>query len=111
MIACGSLEKLPQRISHRICFRADGFRVHRHGRQILAVCCNNQRWLNAFQISAGAMSSDPGDLVFLQELRRNFAHLWVFVTKLRDAVASFLWGQKAQAKATEIMLQAFPIAH
>jgi hypothetical protein len=31
--------------------------------------------VNAFQISAGAMSSDSADQVFLQELRKNFAHL------------------------------------
>jgi hypothetical protein len=29
--------------------------------------------VNAFQNSAGAMSSDPGDEGFLQELRKNFA--------------------------------------
>jgi hypothetical protein len=43
--------------------------------------------VNAFQISAGAMSSDPGEQSFLQELRRNFARILVFVTKLRDAIA------------------------
>lgn len=33
------------------------------------------------------MSSDPGEQSFLQELRRNFARILVFVTKLRDAIA------------------------
>jgi hypothetical protein len=39
-------------------------------------CCALQQpaLVNAFQNSAGAMSSDPGDQVFLQELWKNFAH-------------------------------------
>jgi hypothetical protein len=86
MIACGSLEKLPQRNSHRIFSRVDGFLAHLLRATILAVL-QQPALVNAFQISAGAMSSDPGEQSFLQELRRNFARILVFVTKLRDAIA------------------------
>jgi hypothetical protein len=74
MIAYGSLEKLPQRNSHRIFSRVDGL----PGLSVTDdnPCCVLQQpaLVNAFQISAGAMSSDPADQVFLQELRRHFAH-------------------------------------
>jgi hypothetical protein len=67
------LEKLPQRNSHRIFSRVDGFLAYLLRATILAVL-QQPALVNAFQISAGAMSSDPGEQSFLQELRKNFAH-------------------------------------
>jgi hypothetical protein len=65
--------------------------------------------VNAFQNSAGAMSSDPGDRVFLQELRKNFARILVLITKLRDAIACCTLS--TEGRAEEITLRGFPIAH
>jgi hypothetical protein len=65
------LEKLPQRNSHRIFSRVDGFLAHLLRATILAVL-QQPALVNAFQISAGAMSSDPGDESFLQEIAEEF---------------------------------------
>ncbi|HEV8184012.1 MAG TPA: hypothetical protein VGQ61_16640 [Candidatus Angelobacter sp.] len=65
------MEKLPQRNSHRIFSRVDGFLAHLLRATILAVL-QQPALVNAFQISAGAMSSDPGDESFLQEIAEEF---------------------------------------
>lgn len=52
-------------------------------------CCVLQQpaLVNAFQNSASAMSSDPEDEVFLQEVGTHLLTRVILVTSLRDAVA------------------------
>jgi len=73
MIACGSFGETPSKLVTGSC-RIDAALAHLQRKTILAVVLQQPALVNAFQISAGAMSSDSADQAFLQELRRNFAH-------------------------------------